>query len=76
MPSLVGVCNGVISSVAAGADFVMTCSTPFIGFDVSLFLGTGLDVDALSISFGGCLLMFALGSGLGSIINILRKSRI
>ena len=77
MSSLVGICNGVFSSVTVGDGFVMTCSVPFIGVDFGTFLGSsGLDVDALSIAFGGCLLMFALGSGIGIFINILRKARL
>jgi hypothetical protein len=76
MSSLVGVCTGVSSTVATANGYIYVCSTPIVPADFSLFMSQDLDMDALSVAFGGCLLMFAIGSGIGSIINILRKARV
>lgn len=77
MTAIVGVCDGVLNSISSGDGFVATCSTPFLTVDAG-FLGVGsvLDNDSISFAFGGCLLFFALGAGIGSVINVIRKSRL
>ncbi len=75
MSSLVGVCTGVASTVLTPNGYIYVCSTPILSADFSLFMAQDLDLEALSVAFGGCLLMFSIGAGIGSIINLLRKAR-
>jgi hypothetical protein len=72
------------TSFTTNGDGVMTCAhqqwmdayvvPPEQAAAIELLVQGGWDKDAYQIGFGGTLLMFAIGLGVGVIINLIRKS--